>query len=59
MYYEDKIFRTKFDKEAYLNGAKAYKIDDKNYYIVDSALDDIIKINKEVYSKGDECYGRK
>ena len=43
---DNKVFRTKFDKEAYLNGAKAYKIDDKNYYIVDSALDDIIKINK-------------
>lgn len=39
--YEDKIFRTKFDKEAYINGGTAYQPEGKQYYIVDGALDHI------------------
>lgn len=36
--YEDKIFRTKFDKEAYINGGTAYQPDGKQYWIVDGSL---------------------
>lgn len=39
--YEDKIFRTKFDKEAYIQGKPAYQPEGKQYYIVDGALDNI------------------
>lgn len=41
--YEDKIFRTKFDKEAYIQGKPAYQPDGKKYYIVDGALDNVFK----------------
>lgn len=44
---EEKIFRTKFDKEEYIKGKKAYKPDGKQYYIVDGALDFIYKNNKQ------------
>lgn len=39
--YEDKVFRTKFDKEAYIQGKPAYQPEGKRYYIVDGALDNI------------------
>lgn len=39
--YEDKVFRTKFDKEAYIQGKPAYQPEGKQYYIVDGALDNI------------------
>lgn len=41
--YEDKIFRTKFDKEAYIQGKPAYQPEGKQYYIVDGVLNDIVK----------------
>lgn len=41
--YEDKIFRTKFDKEAYIQGKQAYQPEGKQYWIVDGALDTIFK----------------
>lgn len=41
--YEDKVFRTKFDKEAYIQGKPAYQPEGKQYYIVDGALDSILK----------------
>ena len=41
--YEDKIFRTKFDKEAYIQGKPAYQPEGKRYYIVDGALDLVFK----------------
>lgn len=41
--YEDKIFRTKFDKEAYIQGKPAYQPEGKQYYIVDGALDLVFK----------------
>lgn len=37
--YEDKIFRTKFDKEAYIQGKQAYQPEGKKYYIVDGSID--------------------
>lgn len=43
--YEDMIFRTKFDKEAYLQGKQAYKAAYSEYYIVDNVLNEIIKYN--------------
>lgn len=46
--HEDKIFRTKFDKEAYLNGKQAYQPEGKKYYIVDGALDSIINKQKRI-----------
>ena len=39
--YDDKIFRTKFDKEAYIQGKPAYQPEGKQYWIVDDALDNI------------------
>lgn len=44
--YEDKIFRTKFDKEVYIDGGKAYKPEGKMYWVVDGALDNIYGIKK-------------
>ena len=41
--YDDKIFRTKFDKEAYIQGKPAYQPEGKQYYIVDGALDLVFK----------------
>ena len=53
--YEDKIFRTKFDKEAYIQGKQTYQPEDKQYYIVDGALDSILKINKDRQVKSVKC----
>ena len=36
--YEDKVFRTKFDKEAYIQGKPAYQPEGKKYWIVDGAV---------------------
>ena len=36
--YEDKIFRTKFDKEAYIQGKPAYQPEGKKYWVVEGAL---------------------
>lgn len=36
--YEDKIFRTKFDKEAYIQGKHAYQPEGKNYWVVDGVI---------------------
>lgn len=48
--YEDKIFRTKFDKEAYIEGKEAYQPEGKQYWVVSNSLvnvlGEIIKINK-------------
>lgn len=44
--YEDKIFSTKFDKEAYIQGKPAYQPEGKQYYIVDGALDNINGVKK-------------
>lgn len=41
--YEDKVFRTKFDKEAYIQGKPAYQPEGKRYYIVDGALNLVFK----------------
>lgn len=57
--YEDKVFRTKFDKEAYIQGKPAYQPEGKKYYIVDDVLDNIIKekieINKEEHIITTKC----
>lgn len=47
--YNNKIFRTKFDKEAYINGGYAYKPKNKKYYIVDCALSNIKTFKEKVY----------
>lgn len=39
--YEDKIFRTKFDKEAYINGGTAYQPEGKQYWVVDDSLESV------------------
>ena len=41
LYYEDKIFRTKFDRDAYINGAEAIKLDNSCFWITDGALSHI------------------
>ena len=41
--YKNKIFRTKFDKEAYIQGKPAYQPEGKQYYIVDGALDSVFR----------------
>lgn len=43
--YVDMIFRSKFDKEAYLNGREIYKIDNKIYLICNDALNHIKGLN--------------
>lgn len=47
--YDNKIFRTKFDKEAYINGEYAYKPINKLYYIVNNSLDKVKTVKKEAY----------
>lgn len=49
--YEDKVFRTKFDKEAYIQGGHAYQSEDKQYYIVNGALNNVLNSNKNVKTK--------
>lgn len=46
--YDNKIFRTSFDKIAYINGANAVKKNGKTYYTCDNALTNIkaLEINK-------------
>ena len=41
--YDNKTFRTKFDKEEYIQGKQAYKPEGKQYYIVDGSLDSVFK----------------
>ncbi len=45
--YEDKVFRTNFDKEAYIQGKEAYQPEGRQYYVVDGALDNILKKKKK------------
>lgn len=55
----NKVFRTKFDKEAYLQGKEAYIPEGKDYWIVDNALSGI-KIPKEktvIKEKRCKCCG--
>ena len=44
--YKNMLFRTKFEKDAYITGATAYKPEGKNYYVVDGVLDKIIHKHK-------------
>lgn len=44
--YDNKTFRTKFDKEAYIQGKPAYQPEGKKYYIVDGALDKVKTLHK-------------
>lgn len=53
--YEDKIFRTKFDKEAYIQGKPTYQPEGKQYYIVDGAIDDIIERYSIKHKKANLC----
>ena len=67
--YDDKIFRTKFDKEAYIQGKPAYQPEGKQYYIVDGAITEVLKhyysgvkhtnrcidCNTEISSKANRC----
>lgn len=41
--YEDRIFRTKFEKEAYIQGKPAYQPEEKKYWVVDGVLDIVFK----------------
>lgn len=43
--YGDMIFRSKFDKEAYLSGKQAYKINNKTYLICNDTLNHIKGLN--------------
>ncbi|MBO5387793.1 MAG: hypothetical protein J6A59_06600 [Lachnospiraceae bacterium] len=49
--YDNKVFRTRFDRDAYIDGEEAYKPDGKEYWIVDGVLNNIIKLPKENTSK--------
>ena len=53
--YDDKIFRTKFDKEAYIQGKPAYQPEGKQYYIVDGALDTIFKQYPNSIKQQNKC----
>ena len=44
---DNKVFRTRFDRDAYIDGEEAYRPDGKEYWIVDEALNNIIKLPKE------------
>lgn len=50
--YNNKVFRTKFEKEAYIGGKEAHRYNDTKYWIVDNILEDmgIIK-NKSINNK--------
>lgn len=69
---EDKVFLTSIDKEVYRNGGKAIKYKDKNYWVVEGAVDKFLgpKENKnrckicgiKISSKANmcrECYKKK
>lgn len=43
---DNKVFRTKFDKEAYLQGERAYIPEGKDYWVVDNSLNKL-KLPKE------------
>ena len=45
--FKGKIFRTKFDKEAYINGAQCKLVNNK-YYICDNALDNVKGFNNKL-----------
>lgn len=45
--YENKMFRTKFDKIAYMNGGEAYQPSGQNYWVVDGALLSLVKTYNE------------
>lgn len=66
LYYEDKIFRTKFDRDAYIKGAKAVQLENSCFWIVDGALDPIkyapvkrvvlcIDCGKQISSRATRC----
>ena len=54
--YDDKVFRTKFDKEAYIQGKPAYQPEGKQYYIVDGALDSILNKYSNKHKNINACY---
>ncbi len=47
--YDNKIFRTKFDKEAYINGEYAYQPEGRHYWITDNALKSVKTFKTKVY----------
>ena len=51
--YDNKTFRTKFDKEAYIQGKPAYQPEGKQYYIVDGVLDKYV--HEKIICKCSEC----
>lgn len=40
--YDNKIFRTTLDRDAYIDGETAYKVDDKQYWVVDGVISKIL-----------------
>ena len=60
--HDNKIFRSKFDKEAYIEGKQAYQPDGQNYWVVDGALEEKVKTFKENHTCidcGEVITGRK
>lgn len=53
--YDGKIFRTKFDKEAYIQGKPAYQPEGKQYWVVDDALDNILNKHKQNIKRCKVC----
>ena len=44
--YEDKIFKTKFERDAYINGRKAYQPEGKTYWVVDGIVEKFYGVKK-------------
>lgn len=51
--YEDKTFRSIFDKEAYISGKQANKLNSSDYYFVTGAIDNTLRmIDREINPTG-------
>lgn len=47
--YNGLLFRSKYEKEAYINGAKAYQPENKKYYVVDGVIEQLKTIHRKNY----------
>lgn len=53
--YDGKLFRTKFDKDCYINGNKAILVPNTHMYITNNGLDDIKTLHNKSQNKCIDC----